>query len=175
MTKSTFLGQIGNFLLYITLQLAVAQWMVRLPIATCYLYVGFLLGLPTRPSSLPRLLCLGFAVGLLVDVLYNCLGVHAFAVVLMMYSRAFLLKLLLPAGEYGTEVLPTWRNMGWWRFSVFALLLIGLHHTALFLLEAWDRTLLWVSLRKALASTGLTYGALCVVQGIVLWFHKKQN
>jgi len=130
MSKVSKLGQLANFVLYITLQLAVAQFIVLCHTALCFIYVAFLLLLPRRQEGLPLLLLIGFTVGLLVDMFYNSVGTHAFASVLVVYSRAFLLGLMLPASGYEAAAQPTLSNLGWKRFSIFSLILIGIHHTA---------------------------------------------
>jgi hypothetical protein len=112
-------------------------------------------------------------VGLLIDSFYNSAGVHALASVLMVYSRAFLLKLMLPASGYEATTQPTLSNLGWKRFSVFALILIGIHHTALFLSDAGSTMLFFVAMRKAVFSTLLTYAIVLVTQSVTLLVSKK--
>jgi hypothetical protein len=173
MSKVSKLGQLANFVLYITLQLAVARFIVLFHTAFCFTYVAFLLLLPRRQEGLPLLLCISFAVGLLVDMFYNSMGTHAFASVLIVYSRALLLKLMLPAGSYEAATQPTLRNLGWKRFSIFSSILIGIHHTALFFLDAGNIMLFFVVMRKVILSTLLTYAAVLVTQSMVLLVSKR--
>ena len=173
MSKVSKLGQLTNFVFYITLQLAVAQFIVLFNTAFCFAYVIFLLLLPRQDKGLPLLLLISFAVGLLIDMFYNSAGIHALASVLMVYSRALLLKLMLPASGYEATTQPTLSNLGWKRFSVFALLLIGIHHTALFLSDAGSTMLFFVAMRKAVFSTLLTYAIVLVTQSVTLLVSKK--
>jgi hypothetical protein len=174
MSKTSKLGQLTNFAFYATLQLTVAQFIVFFHTAFCFVYVTFLLLLPRREGGLPLLLLVSFAVGILADMFYNSAGIHALASVLMVYSRALLLQLMLPASGYEATTQPTLGSLGWQRFSIFSLILIGIHHTALFLSDAGSSMLLvFVAMRKAVFSTLLTYAVVMVTQGIILLVGKK--
>ena len=164
MNKVSKLGQVANFVLYTTLQVAVARFIVLFHTAFCFVYVAFLLLLPRRQEGLPSLLLVSFAVGLLVDMFYNSMGIHAFASVLMVYSKSLLLQLMLPTSGYKAAIRPTLGNLGWKRFSLFALPLIGMHHAALFLLDAGNTMLFFVAMRKVVSSTLLTYVAVLITQ-----------
>ena len=173
MSKVSKLGQLANFVFYITLQLAVAQFIVLDHTALCFVYVAFLLLLPRRQAGLPLLLLISFAVGLFVDMFYTSMGVHAFASVLLVYSRALLLQLMLPATGYEVATQPTISNLGWKRFSLFSLILIGIHHTALFFLEAGNPMLFFVVMRKVVFSTLLTYAAVFFTQSMMLLVSRR--
>ena len=163
MNKVSKLAQLANFVLYLTLQVAVAQF-IMLFHTTCFVYVAFLLLLPRRREGLTTLLFISFAVGLLIDMVYNSMGIHAFASVLMVYSRSLLLKLMLSTSGYEAGIQPTLDNLGWKRFSLFSLSLIGVHHAALFLLDAGNSLLFFVAMRKLLSSSLLTYVSVLITQ-----------
>lgn len=173
MNRVSNLEQFTNFVVYIILQLTIARYIILEKTAFCFIYVAFILLLPRRQADLPVFLCVSFAVGLLIDLFYNSLGVHAFASVLLLYSRALLLDRMLPASDYEAVSQPTLRNMGWRRFSLFALLLIGIHHTALFVLDAGTTVLFTVCMRKIGFSTLLTYAAVLLTQGLMLVIKKR--
>ncbi|MHA7877683.1 MAG: hypothetical protein ACX93T_02020 [Bacteroidota bacterium] len=167
------LRQLVNFVCYLTLQLFVAQYIVVDSTATCFVYVTFLLLLPRQPASLSLMLLIGFLVGLFVDLFYSSMGAHAFASVLMIYSRAILLLRFLPASSYEVALRPTLGNLGWRRFSIFSLILISIHHVALFFLTFGSPILFFAIMRKAALSTLLTYVAVLSTQGIA--FLVKRN
>ena len=173
MNKVSKLAQVANFVFYLTLQVAVARCIVLFHTASCFVYVAFLLLLPRRQESLTTLLFLSFAVGLLIDMFYNSMGIHALASVLMVYSRARWLKLMLPTSGYEAATQPTLDHLGWKRFSLFALPLIGMHHAALFLLEAGNSLLFWVAMHKLLLSALLTYFAVLITQLPTLLLSKR--
>ena len=163
MNKVSKPGQVFNFVLYLTLQVAVARFIV-LPHTACFVYVGFFLLLPRWQEGLTTLLLVSFAVGLLVDIFFNDMGTHAFASVLMVYSRSLLLKLMLPTSGYEAATQPTLDHLGCKRFSLFALPLIGLHHAALFFLDAGSSLYFFVTMRKLISSALLTYIAFLITQ-----------
>ena len=134
----------------------------------------FLLFFPQRQASLSLLLLIGFSVGLIIDMFYHSIGAHAFASVLMVYSRAFLLQIMLPARGYEVATQPTLANLGWRRFSLFSLLLIGIHHTALFFLEAGNAVFFFLVMRKVISSTLLTYVAIILTQSITYLIRRKR-
>ena len=173
MNRVSKLEQLTNFVVYITLQLTLARYIILGKTAFCFIYVAFILLLPRRQANLPVLLCVGFAVGLLIDLFYNSLGVHAFASILLLYSRALLLDRILPISDYEVVSQPTLRSMGWRRFALFTLLLIGIHHTAVFVLDADTTVLFTVCIRKIGFSTLLTYAAVLFTQGLILVIKKR--
>jgi len=173
MSKVSKLGQLANFVLYITLQLAFSPFIILCHTASCFIYVAFLLLLPRRQEGLPLILLISFAVGLLADIFYGSTGAHAFSSVLVVYSRAFLLKLMLPASGYEAAAQPTLSNLGWKRFSIFSLILIGIHHTALFFLDAGTTMLFFVVMRKVVFSTLLTYATVLLTESIILLARKR--
>ena len=116
------------------------------------------------------LLLISFVIGLFVDTFYNSMGTHAFASVLMVYSRGLLLRFILPASTHDTAVLS---SLGWKRYALFALILISIHHTALFFLDAGSITPFFVIMRKVLYSTLLTYTVVLTTQSITLLSKKR--
>ena len=160
--------QLARLVSYIALQVVLANKIALVHTGFCFVYVGFLLSMPWRQASLVVSLLLGFVVGLLLDLFYDTLGLHTFACVLLVYARAFLLKRTLPLSSYETVAQPTLNDMGIKSFSIFTLVLIALHHGALFGLDVWDSALWGVGLRKAAFSTMLTYLAVVTVQKLAL-------
>ncbi len=167
MNKVSKLGQLADFVLYVTLQLCVAQFVFLDRSVLCFVYVAFLLLLPSQQAGLPLILLISFSVGLLVDLFYHSMGVHAFASVLMAYSRAIVLQFMLPTSSYDVATRPTPSTLGWKLFSLFSLILIGMHHIVLFFLEAGSLMPFFVIMRKAILSTLLTFAFVLATQGIL--------
>lgn len=166
MSKSNILRQLVNFISYLALQVAVAQTIVPPHHALCFIYVGFFLLLPRQRSSLVLQLLVAFVTGLVIDAFYNSLGIHAFATVLMVYSKSYLQRLVLPNTRHEPDARPTLRSMGFKRFSVFVLILLLIHHTAVFVLDAWDSPVGLLTMRRVALSILSTYLAICFVQSI---------
>ena len=171
MSRISILGQLANFLCYISLQVVCARSSVLSHTAFCFIYVAFLLLLPWRSTGWAKLLVVGFVVGLLIDALYDSWGLHAFSSVLLVYCRAHLLQAMLPINDYEMATQPTLYNLGLKRFSLFAFILIGIHHIALFSLDAYDTGLIFTVLQKAACSTLFTYVAVLLTHGTTLISH----
>ncbi len=100
------------------------------------LYPVFLLLLPIKtPHALSVLL--GFAIGILVDIFYGSLGVHAAASVLTGFVRPIVLSYLEPKAGYGTNIAPTKSKLGIAWFLRYSSLLIFLHLFFYFSVDAF--------------------------------------
>lgn len=102
-----------------------------------YLYVFFILVLP---FSIPRgaLLLLGFFTGAVIDVFSHTYGVHAAATTFMAFARPGVIRMVSKKQEYETASAPGISEMGLRWFYFYSLVLILLHHTVLFVLEAFS-------------------------------------
>ena len=173
MNKVSKPGQVASFVFYLTLQVAVARFLVLWHTGCCFVYVGFLLLLPRGQEGLTILLFIGFITGLFVDMIYHSMGLHTFAAVLMVYLRPSLLNLILPANGYKAAIRPTLTQLGWKRFSFFTFSLIMIHHTCLFFLDAGSFSLFFVVIPKLFLSALLTYMAVLIIQVPTLLLSKR--
>src|SRR4028118_1471244 len=87
------------FIIYITLQVILIRNMVLFDVGFCFVYIAFLLLLPFDISKV-MLLILGFSTGLLVDVFYDTIGIHAAACTLLAYIRPYVIMFTTPRGGY---------------------------------------------------------------------------
>lgn len=152
-----------GFILFVLAQVLIFKNLVLFNIAFCFVYVGFLLILPFEITSIPLIL-LGFVTGLVIDIFYDSLGIHAAASVLIMFVRTKWIKLITPRGGYEVGATPTIKVMGFEWFTIFALPLILLHHFALFYIEASGFKMFWFTFSKVIASTIFTFIILVLVQ-----------
>ena len=77
-----------TFIVLIPLQLLVFRNFVILNTGFCFVYLLFLLMLP-RETSIVIGMVIALATGLLIDVFYQTIGIHAAAGVLLMYIKPF--------------------------------------------------------------------------------------
>ncbi len=155
-----------NSILYIILQILFLHNVMLFNVGFCYIYIAVLLLLPFEISTI-TLMLLGFALGLVIDLSYNMLGVHMFSCVLMAFIRNYWIARLEPMGGYEASARPSLNIMGLSWFWKYALLLILVHHIPLFLLEAFNSNLYLVALLKAGISTGITFAFILIVQYIL--------
>jgi rod shape-determining protein MreD len=101
-----------------------------------YVYIMFLMLLPLEvPSWL--LLLLAFALGFTIDSFSGSSGIHTAATVLAGFVRPYVLRAVSPRDGYESGPNPSMATYGFRWFLSYALLIILIHHTALFYLEVF--------------------------------------
>ncbi len=160
-----------TFFSYILFQVLLFNKMVFLGKGFAFIYVGFLLSFQFELGIIIAML-IGFATGVTVDVFSNTLGVHASASVLLMYLRPMLFKVFTPHGGYPLGARPTPAFMGFSWFSTYALILIFLHHSWLFIVEAGGFHLFLFTIQKIILSTFFTFSVVIITQYL---FSKKSG
>ena len=122
--------------------------------ATPFIYVYFLLAID-KDVDRNALMALAFLLGLSVDVFSNTPGVNAGASVFIAFMRPGLLRLFSPRDEY-ENFEPGIYTLGVWAFIRYAFVTILLHHTVLYLLEAFAFANIGYLLLRSLCSALLT-------------------
>lgn len=122
-----------------------------------YVYVMFILLLPIEiPSWL--LLLLSFTTGLIMDFFSGSPGMHSSATVLAGFVRPYVLRVISPRDGYEPGSDPSMLTYGFIWFLTYTLLIVLVHHTALFYLEVFRfadffRTMLRVLLSSLFSIT----------------------
>lgn len=99
-------------------------------------YPVLIMILPLRISK-PLLLIIGFVIGLVVDVFYDSLGVHASACVFLAYIRPYVLSVFEPRGGFSVNTSPTKHNLGMYWFLRYAAAMLLLHLLFYFSMEVF--------------------------------------
>ena len=118
-------------------------------------YIYLILMLPISMGRIPVLL-IGFFLGLTVDVFSNTGGMHAAATTLIAFYRPLYIKAQSPREGYELTAVPSIKQFGITWFIPYALLLVVMHHSMLFLLEAFRFSDFFHTFLKAVLSSGLT-------------------
>ena len=163
-------GLLGNLLLLV-IQVLVLKHIVVYEYAFCFAYVMLLLMIPMEASPIAQLLT-GFAIGIMVDVFYNTIGMHAAASVLMVYVKMHWMKLLTPSGGYDIGTRLNMRTQGLQWFLLYSFPLIFIHALSLFIIEAGGFNLIGLTLVKGIYSALFTMVMILVLQYL---FYKKIN
>ena len=101
-----------------------------------YIYIMFILLLPVEiPSWL--LLVLSFGLGLILDFFSGSPGMHSSASVLTAFVRPFILRILSPRDGYEARSEPSMMAYGFRWFLSYTVLIVLIHHTALFYIEVF--------------------------------------
>jgi len=120
-----------------------------------YLYLYFILLLP---FATPRwlLLVLAFFLGISVDLFTNTLGLNAAASVLMSFCRPYVIRAISREPEEELGIQPSLRLQGFTWFFLYSLILILIHHFALFYLEIFRFTEFFQTLLRVIVSSAFT-------------------
>jgi rod shape-determining protein MreD len=104
-----------------------------------YVYIMFILLLPVEiPAWL--LLILSFFTGLIIDIFCGSPGMHTSATVLAGFVRPHVLRLISPRDGYEAGAAPSMFIYGFRWFLFYTLIIVLIHHFALFYLEVFRFT-----------------------------------
>jgi len=131
-----------------------------------YIYVLFILLMPFETPRWLQLLA-GFALGLAMDLFSGTLGMHTAASVLAAFVRPYLLDLLSPREGYEPETFPRIHFYGFLWFLKYAVLIVVIHHLALFYLEVFQLKHFLSTLLRVLLSSILTTSTIVLSQYFV--------
>jgi len=116
-----------------------------------YIYILFILSLPYRTPQWLTLI-LAFVTGLVVDIFLNTMGTHAFATVLMAFTRNGIINMITDF-EKDENPTPSFYTFGVGVYIRYVVLLVFIHHTALFFLEAFSLAHFGIIIEKILFSS----------------------
>ena len=117
-----------------------------------YVYIMLILLLPVDISAW-LLLLISFFTGLTVDFFTGTLGMHTSATVLSGFLRPYILRLVSPRDGYESSVIPSMEIYGFRWFLFYTLIMVFVHHFALFYLEVFRFTDFFRTLLRVLFST----------------------
>ena len=120
-----------------------------------YVYVLFILLLPFTTPRIVLLIC-GFVLGLIIDLFMGTPGVHSSATVLMAFSRAWVMALFSPREGYQSGTYPRLADFGLEWFVKYTVMLVLIHHFALFYLEVFSFHHFFSTLFRVFLSSVLT-------------------
>ncbi|MGN0186302.1 MAG: rod shape-determining protein MreD [Paludibacteraceae bacterium] len=138
-----------HFVLYVLLQGLILNNIHLYGLACPYLYVLFVLTLPTAMSSAITM-PIAFVLGVCIDAFSNSYGVHAAATVLVAFLRPYILP-LIATRENMEKIAPSYATFGK-SFFAYAAILVVIHHFALFMLEAFSFAHIGVVLVRTVCS-----------------------
>jgi rod shape-determining protein MreD len=117
-----------------------------------YVYIMFILILPVEiPAWL--LLILSFILGLTIDLFSGSPGMHSSATILAGFARPYVLRFMSPRDGYESGSDPSMMNYGFRWFLTYAVIIVLVHHMALFYLEVFRFAGFFRTLLRVLLST----------------------
>ena len=149
-----WIKQIGRFIVVMVLQVLLFNQLQLWGVCHPYVYVLCLLMMPiTLPHSVDMVI--GAVVGLLMDVCCNSLGIHTASCILVMFLRPYLIAAFVNEKERLTEQISV-RAIGFEAFIKYAVLLVMIHHLAVFMLAAWSWSHIGFELAETVVSSMMT-------------------
>ncbi len=155
-----------RFIIVILFQVLVMDHVMINGFMIPWVYLLFIL---LMPFETPRWVVLlsGFALGLGIDFFENTPGIHTAATVLITYLRPYILKLLAPRDGYEPETFPRIHFYGFNWFLKYTLLMVFIHHMALFYLEVFQLQNFLATLLRVLLSSVLSASSIVLSQYFV--------
>lgn len=157
------LGNIMRFIVLIPLQVLVLDNINLGGFVNPYLYVLFILMLPFEIPGW-ALLFFSFSIGLGVDMFSGTPGMHAAASTLMAYIRPLIIRSVGISRDLESGLQPSIQHMGFSWFVMYALILVFIHHLALFTIEVFRLSGLFSVFLRTLYSTLFTVVLIIIVQ-----------
>ena len=134
-----------------------------------FIYPVIVLLLPFRLSRHYAIM-IGFVLGLIIDMFYDTIGVHAFALTATAYARGLLLSYLEPRGGYQLSMSPTIFSMGINWVLTYTSLALLIHTFLYYTAEVFTFVYIGQILLKTLITLALS---MIVVMGYHLLFNPR--
>jgi rod shape-determining protein MreD len=131
-----------------------------------YIYLLFILLMPYETPRWIQLLS-GFALGLTMDLFSGTLGMHTAATVLVAFIRPYLLDLLAPRDGYEIDTFPRIYYNGFLWFLKYTVIIVVIHHLALFYLEVFQLKYFFSTLLRVILSSILSASTIVLSQFFV--------
>ena len=162
MTSKVFINII-RFLILVFLQVFILENINLRGYINPYLYVYFILLLPFEiPGWL--LLISSFALGFSIDTFLGTLGIHTASSVLMAFSRPLVIKAIPSRKDFEPGMQPSISDLGFVWFFTYSLILILIHHLALFYIEVFRFTDFFNTFLRAVLSSIFTLLLVIITQ-----------
>jgi rod shape-determining protein MreD len=128
-----------------------------------YVYILVILLLPfDTPGWL--LLILAFILGLFIDLFSGTMGMNSAATVLLAFSRPYVSQLISTSREFDPGMKVSIFTTGFRWFFLYTVILVLIHHIALFYIEVFRFSGFFLTLARALYSALFTIGLILVFQ-----------
>ena len=132
-----------------------------------YIYIMFIMLLPVEiPAWI--LMLLSFGTGMVIDIFTGTPGMHASASVLAGMIRPPVLRSISPRDGYEPGAHPSMFVYGFRWFLLYTIVMVFIHHTALFYLEVFRFTDFFRTLLRVLLSSFFT-----ILFVLIIEFYRK--
>jgi rod shape-determining protein MreD len=157
-----FTKNLSRFVILILLQIFVFNYVQWFGFLNPFVYLLFLILLPTELQKSTQYV-IAFATGFIVDAFLRTYGIQAFACVLMVFLRPYIILILngLKPLDTGVKPVPGVKEFSW--ILVYTLLLVFVHQISVSVLEVFQWMRWWHILWTSVVNTFFTtFIILCV-------------
>ena len=145
----------GIFILLILLQILLFNNIMFSGYINPYVYILIILVLPVEIPSW-FLLIISFITGITIDLFTGTIGMHTASTVLAGFVRPYVLRVIAPRDGFDPGDAPSIvLNGGRW-FFIYTLIMVAIHHFALFYLEVFSFIDFFRTMLRVILSTGFT-------------------
>ena len=149
-----WIKQLGRYVAVMLLQVLLFDQLQLWGACHPYIYVLCLLMMPiTLPHSIDMVI--GAAVGIVMDVFCNSLGIHTAACILLMFIRPYMLGAIVSDKERLNEQISL-HTIGMEALIKYTIILVLIHHLTVFTLAAWSWSHMGFVLLETLISSTIT-------------------
>ncbi|MDR2906616.1 MAG: rod shape-determining protein MreD [Bacteroidales bacterium] len=172
MNNTVLIRNILRFAFLLLLQVLVLDHIHIANEVTPYIYI---LAILLIPFGTPKwlLLIVAFVLGFLMDVFLGTMGLHMAATVLTAFVRPMLLSMVSLGRDFDRADSPSIKELGWDWFIWYAIILIVIHHAAIFMLEIFRFDEFGTTLLRILYSSFATFVLVMLSQ--FLFFSRKNG
>lgn len=167
----SLIASIVSGIVLVSLQILLFRNFAFFNLGFAFVYLLFMLSLPKELGYLGAMF-LALAIGLVIDLFYQTVGIHAAALVFLMFVRPFWLSVNVPRSGYEVNDLMVLGNNGLAWFIGYSLPLVFVYCCIVFFVEAGNSELFWHTITKALVSTVITLAFIIIAQ--YLFYPKRR-
>ena len=131
MRLTNYIYLLVNTIIGLAAQFAMVEVRIFGAYVVCFPYLLPILLLPMLVPSMLSML-VAFGLGMLVDMMYNTVGIQAFAAVTVAFMRQLLINTYTAHSIQEVQIYPRPLHMGWSWYILYLLPLLLIHHVIVF-------------------------------------------
>jgi len=162
---------LSRFVILLLLQVFVFNYVQWFGFLNPFVFLLFLILLPLEISKTTQYI-IAFVTGIIVDSFLRTYGIQAFACVLMVFLRSYIILILngFKPFETGVKPVPGVKDFGW--ILVYTLLMVFVHQISVTILETFQWAKWWYIIWSSVVNTLFTTFIILCVQYI---FYSNKN
>jgi rod shape-determining protein MreD len=168
--NSVLLRNIIRFILLVAVQVLLINNMNLSGYLNPTIYILFILLLPTDINK-SLMLILAFVTGYTIDIFANTPGLNAAATVLLAFAIPSVRNIFFKNTDFSPGEEPSLKKVGLSGFFRYTLIMVFIHHFALFFLESFSFSLFFFTLARIVLGTLLS--TLAIIVSMLLFSSRK--